>query len=86
MPLGAEFADRLKAELATDVVFYAGDQPAASSLITSDGRRQPGFPMPPAALQLLHRGESAILTYGSGDACMPWERRPWSTSNAASSA
>lgn len=61
VPLGAEFADRLKAELAADIIFYAGEQPVASSFIASDGRRQTGFAMPPTALQALRRGESVIM-------------------------
>ena len=60
VPLDAQFADRLKAELATDVIFYLGDTPVASSLIAPDGRRRPGFPVPPSALAALARGATAL--------------------------
>ena len=60
-PLDAEFADRLKAELATDVLFYAGETPAASSFIAPDGRRRVGFPAPPQALEAVRRGGTSIV-------------------------
>jgi signal transduction histidine kinase len=43
VPLDAEFADRLKAQLAADVVVYQRDAPAASSFVAIDGRREVGF-------------------------------------------
>src|SRR5262249_44119099 len=61
VPLDAEFADGLKAELATDVIFYAGETPVASSFIAPDGRRRVGFPVPEAALDAVRRGGTAVL-------------------------
>jgi signal transduction histidine kinase len=46
VPLDAEFADRLKAQLAADVVVYQQDAPTASSFVASDGRREVGFAAP----------------------------------------
>ena len=43
VPLDAEFADRLKAQLAADVVVYQADAPTASSFVAVDGRREVGF-------------------------------------------
>ena len=43
VPLDADFADRLKAQLAADVVVYTEDAPTASSFLAADGRRQLGF-------------------------------------------
>ena len=60
VPLDAEFADRLKAELAADVVFYAADAPMASSFVAPDGRRRIGFPAPETVVKLVARGGSAI--------------------------
>ena len=39
VPLDAEFADRLKAQLSADVVIYQKDAPIASSFVAPDGRR-----------------------------------------------
>lgn len=46
VPLDAEFADRLKAQLAADVVVYQADAPSASSFVAIDGRREVGFGAP----------------------------------------
>ncbi|MGZ3427770.1 MAG: GAF domain-containing protein, partial [Polyangia bacterium] len=46
VPLDAEFADRLKAQLAADVVVYQADAPTASSFVAVDGRREVGFAAP----------------------------------------
>jgi signal transduction histidine kinase len=47
VPLDAEFADQLKAELSADVIVYQDSTPIASSFVASDGRREVGFPAPP---------------------------------------
>jgi GAF domain-containing protein len=60
VPLDAEFADRLKAELSADVVIYAGDRPIASSFIAPDGRRLVGFAAPEGALEALRWGRTVI--------------------------
>jgi signal transduction histidine kinase len=55
VPLDAEFADRLKAQLSADVVIYQGDAPTASSFVAVDGRREVGFAAPrDVATQVLH--------------------------------
>ncbi len=46
VPLDAEFADRLKAQLSADVVVYQADAPTASSFVAVDGRREVGFAAP----------------------------------------
>jgi signal transduction histidine kinase len=46
VPLDAEFADRLKAQLSADVVVYLLDAPSASSFVAPDGRREVGFAVP----------------------------------------
>jgi signal transduction histidine kinase/HAMP domain-containing protein len=46
VPLDAEFADRLKAQLSADVVIYQDDAPVASSFVARDGRREVGFAAP----------------------------------------
>ena len=46
VPLDAEFADRLKAQLAADVVIYVDDAPTASSFVAADGKREVGFAAP----------------------------------------
>jgi signal transduction histidine kinase len=46
VPLDAEFADRLKAQLSADVVVYETDAPTASSFVAVDGRREVGFAAP----------------------------------------
>ncbi len=67
VPLDSQFADRLKAELAADVVIYAGDRPAASSFVAPDGKRQSGFPAPEAVLQAVHAGRT-VITEAEADA------------------
>ncbi|HEX6838197.1 MAG TPA: hypothetical protein VF334_16590, partial [Polyangia bacterium] len=46
VPLDAEFADRLKAQLSADVIVYQADAPTASSFVAVDGRREVGFAAP----------------------------------------
>jgi signal transduction histidine kinase len=46
VPLDAEFADRLKAQLSADVIVYQADKPTASSFVADDGRRENGFTAP----------------------------------------
>ncbi|MSP60040.1 MAG: HAMP domain-containing protein [Myxococcales bacterium] len=60
VPLDAEFADRLKAQLAVDVVLYAGDRPVASSFVAADGHREPGLALPEAARADLSRGATTV--------------------------
>ncbi len=59
-PLDSEFADRLKAQLAADVVLYGGEEPNASSFVAADGKRQLAIPVPAPAFKLVQRGPSAI--------------------------
>ena len=60
VPIDTGMVDRLKARLATDLVFYAGEKPVASSFVGRDGRRQMGFAAPRAGLELTQRGQMAI--------------------------
>lgn len=67
VPIDTGMVDRLKARLATDLVFYAGERPIASSFVGRDGRRQMGFAVPRAGSELTRRGQMAItqvLAYG----------------------
>lgn len=60
VPIDTGMVDRLKARLATDLVFYAGERPIASSFVGRDGRRQMGFAVPRAGSELTRRGQMAI--------------------------
>ncbi len=56
VPLDAEFADRLKAQLSADVVVYQQDAPTASSFVAADGRREVGFAAPTEVAQQVLAG------------------------------
>jgi signal transduction histidine kinase len=61
VPLDAEFTDRLKSQLAADVVVYQGDAPTASSFVASDGRRETGFAAPPEIARAVLSGQSRVV-------------------------
>src|SRR5437762_1930449 len=61
VPLDAEFADRLKAQLSADVVIYVDDAPTASSFVASDGRREVGFAAPTEMARHVLGGQSRIV-------------------------
>ena len=61
VPLDAEFADRLKAQLAADVVIYVDDAPTASSFVAADGRREVGFAAPTEMAHYVLSGQSRIV-------------------------
>jgi signal transduction histidine kinase len=61
VPLDAEFADRLKAQLAADVVIYLSDAPTASSFVAADGRREVGFAAPTDVARKVLAGQSRIV-------------------------
>ena len=61
VPLDAEFADRLKAQLAADVVVYVDDAPTASSFVAADGRREVGFAAPTEMAKRVLAGQSRII-------------------------
>jgi signal transduction histidine kinase len=61
VPLDAEFADRLKAQLAADVVIYVDDAPTASSFVAADGRREVGFAAPSDMARRVLGGQSRII-------------------------
>jgi two-component system, NtrC family, sensor kinase len=61
VPLDAEFADRLKAQLAADVVIYVDDAPTASSFVAADGRREVGFAAPTEMARQVLGGQSLIV-------------------------
>jgi signal transduction histidine kinase len=61
IPLDAEFADRLKAQLAADVVIYVDDAPTASSFVAADGRREVGFAAPTEMARRVLGGQSRIV-------------------------
>lgn len=61
VPLDTEFADRLKAQLSTDVILYSGTVPIASSFIAADGRRSVGFAPPASAATTLATRSTAIV-------------------------
>jgi signal transduction histidine kinase len=61
VPLDAEFADRLKAQLSADVVVYQGDAPTASSFVAADGRREVGFAAPRAVAADVLQGMTRVV-------------------------
>jgi hypothetical protein len=61
VPLDAEFADRLKAQLSADVVVYQGDAPTASSFVAVDGRREVGFAAPRDVAGDVLRGMTRVV-------------------------
>ncbi len=61
VPLDAEFADRLKAQLSADVVLYRGDAPSASSFVAPDGRREVGFAAPSEVAQRVLLGSNQVV-------------------------
>jgi signal transduction histidine kinase len=61
VPLDWEFADRLKAQLAADIVVYEGDAPIASSFVAADGRREVGFAAPEEVAKHVLQGENDIV-------------------------
>ncbi len=61
VPLDAEFADRLKAQLAADVVIYVDDAPTASSFVAADGKREVGFAAPTEMARQVLGGQSRII-------------------------
>jgi signal transduction histidine kinase len=69
VPLDAEFADRLKAQLSADVVIYQSDAPTASSFVADDGRRENGFAAPTDVAEAVLLGRPA--QEGKG-----WVRNP----------
>ncbi len=66
VPFDAGFADQLKAELAADIVIYAGSDPVASSLLAPDGRRQLGPPVEESVAEAVHGGQSQYVESSSG--------------------
>jgi signal transduction histidine kinase len=58
VPLDTGFADQLKAQLAADVVLYAGGEPVGSSLVAPDGRRQLGPAVRPELEAQVQAGHS----------------------------
>ena len=61
VPLDAGFTDQLKAQLAADIVVYSGNEPVASSLLTPDGRREVGPPVPVEVATRVRAGISQLL-------------------------
>jgi HAMP domain-containing protein len=61
VPLDAEFADRLKAQLSADVVVYQGDAPSASSFVAVDGRREVGFAAPAEVARAVLHGATRVI-------------------------
>jgi len=61
VPLDAEFADRLKAQLAADVIVYQADAPTASSFVAVDGRREVGFAAPAAVTTAVLGGATRVI-------------------------
>jgi signal transduction histidine kinase len=61
VPLDAEFADRLKAQLSADVMVYQLDQPSASSFVAVDGRREPGFGVPADVAATVLAGKTRVI-------------------------
>jgi signal transduction histidine kinase len=47
-------------------VLYAGESPSASSFVAPDGRRQLGFPAPPAAVTAVSNGHTAVVEVSHG--------------------
>jgi signal transduction histidine kinase len=61
VPIDDEFADRLKAQLAADVVIYVDDAPTASSFVAADGHREVGFAAPTDMARQVLGGQSLIV-------------------------
>ncbi|HEY2747416.1 MAG TPA: GAF domain-containing protein, partial [Polyangia bacterium] len=61
VPLDAEFADRLKAQLSADVIVYEADAPTASSFVAVDGRREVGFAAPTEITTAVLGGATRVI-------------------------
>ena len=61
VPLDAEFADCLKAQLAADVIVYQADAPTASSFVAVDGRREVGFAAPAEVTAAVLGGATRVI-------------------------
>jgi two-component system, NtrC family, sensor kinase len=66
VPLDSEFADRLKSQLAADVVLYAGDAPSASSFVAADGRRTRGFEAPESVRDAMRTLRTSVAEVENG--------------------
>ncbi len=66
LPLDAVFANRLKAQLAVDVVVFQGGSPIASSLVDSGGRALRGFEAPNEVVDAVLRGATRISEAEAG--------------------